>query len=111
MRKNFFLNRYLCFGTFVFCFLFFINPVRSQQLSFKNFVLYSSDKSELSSSTSVSGGAIVSKTLIKTTGNSSLNASLHSGGKIELANSNSVDGIVTAAGNTGTVRSEEHTSE
>lgn len=86
----------------LFSLLFFIT-VNGQQISFRQIALYSVEKLELSSSTSVTGGSIVSKTLIKTTGNSALNANLHSDGRIDLANSNTVDGIMTAAASTGTV--------
>ena len=54
---------------------------------------------QLSSSTSIPSGRVGSYVLFKTTGNSSVTGSIHSGGKVELANSNTVGGSITAANN------------
>jgi hypothetical protein len=52
---------------------------------------------QLSSSTTITGGSIGSHRLIKTTGSSTINANLYSGGTILLSNSNKVTGKITAA--------------
>src|SRR6476620_10084105 len=77
--------------------LLFNNLVAQQQSPVRPYVLYSNDKLEISSSTTVTGGAIASKSLIKTTGNSVISAKIQSGGRLELNNGNTVDSTITVA--------------
>src|SRR6476660_2226265 len=77
--------------------LFFNNLVAQQNSPARPYVLYSNDKLEISSSTTVTGGAIASKSLIRTTGNSILSTKIQSGGRLELNNGNTVDSVITVA--------------
>ncbi len=101
--------------------LLFISPyfllsltVSAQQTTMKDYVLFGGNGScpggtgqsvpalpgcavQLSSSTNIQGGSIGSYRLIKTTGNSTINANIYSGGTIELANSNIVTGRISSA--------------
>jgi len=83
---------------------------QAQQLQMSDFVLFSGDGGpgtsscsspgyavQLSSSTTVTGGAIGSFKLVQTTGTSSINGDIFSKGTITLANSNSVSGKIAAA--------------
>jgi hypothetical protein len=79
------------------CLLCANSLVAQQQSAARPYVLYSNDKLEISSSTSITGGAIASKTLIKTTGNSVLSTKIQSGGRLELNNGNTVDSVITVA--------------
>src|SRR6478735_12271102 len=62
----------------------------------------------LGSSTNIQGGSIGSYFFVSSTGNSTINANIFSGGKIQLANSNVISGKITAANTsslTGTILS------
>src|SRR5258708_9649271 len=74
----------------------------AQQLNTSDFVLFGGSSGvEFSSSTSVQGGSIGSYTLVKTNGNSTLNANIYSEGLVQLNNSNVVGGKITAANSNG----------
>ena len=81
----------------------------AQQLKISDFVLFGGKAGvEISSSTNIQGGAIGSDTIVKTTGNSTLNTNIYSGGTVQLNNSNIVTGKITAANSkalTGTILS------
>ena len=88
----------------VFFLLLIVHPCTlfAQQLKVSDFVLFGGSTSvEISSSTNIQGGSIASFTLVKTTGNSTLNASIYSGGSVLLNNSNIVTGKITAANSKG----------
>ena len=85
MRKNLFAFKHLSFGACLLYFLWSSVIAHSQQLSFKDIAIFGSTSVELSSGTNVNGGSVVSKLLIKTTGNAILGSDLHSRGRIELA--------------------------
>jgi hypothetical protein len=70
----------------------------AQQLKVSDFVLFGGSAGvEITSSTNIQGGSIGSFTLVKTTGNSTLNTNIYSGGTVQLSNSNVVSGKITAA--------------
>src|SRR4051812_27579890 len=87
---------------------------KAQQLNITDFVLFGGNGNcptgagqatpptpgcgvQLGPTTSIQGGSIGSFNLIKTTGNSTMNTNLYSGGTIVLANSNTVTGKITVA--------------
>lgn len=90
---------------------------KAQQLPITDFVLFGGNGTcpgtgqtppqlpgcgvQLGSSTNIQGGAIGSFRLVKSTGNTTLNTNIHSGGTVQLANSNTVTGKITAANNAG----------
>ncbi len=70
----------------------------AQQLKISDFVLFGASTGvEITSSTNIQGGSIGSFTLVRTTGNSTLNTNIYSGGTVQLSNSNVVSGKITAA--------------
>ena len=75
----------------------------AQQTTMKDYVLFGGSSTyttgyvQLGSSTNVQGGALGSYKLIKSTGNSTVNANIYSGGTVQLANSNVISGKITAA--------------
>ena len=87
-------------------FLCFCSLANAQQ-NIRDYVLFGGNNAvQLNSSTSISSGSVGSYSLIRTTGSSVLGGDLHSGGRIELANSNTVAGNITAANSaslTGTI--------
>jgi len=101
------------FSSAILC-LFFV-PSSAQQLRISDFVLFAGNGSvagsqspvpsgpgyavQLSSSTTINGGRIGSAVLVKTTGNSAITGSIHSKGRVELANSNLVTGSISAENN------------
>src|SRR4051812_5447060 len=112
--KQFSFSTTLCkLVTVVIIILVSINA-KAQQLSITDFVLFGGNGScptgagqsipptpgcgvQLGSSTNIQGGSIGSFNLIKTTGNSTMNTNLYSGGTIVLSNSNTVTGKITVA--------------
>ncbi len=52
---------------------------------------------QLGSSSNLQGGSVGSFQLVKSTGNLTINANIYSGGKVDLANSNTISGKITAA--------------
>ena len=52
---------------------------------------------QINSSTKIEGGSVGSYTLVKSTGNTTINSNIYSGGIIQLANSNIVKGRISAA--------------
>jgi hypothetical protein len=112
------VNRCNLLGLPIFLlFLFFANnTVAQQQLRIRDFVLFGGDGScpspiqtlpsapgcgvQLATSTTVVSGAVGSYKLIRTTGNSSFSGNVHSGGLVELSNSNTIYGNLTV-GNSG----------
>ncbi len=107
------------FKSFIITFicLLFNNNLQAQQTQISDYVIFGGKQTaagqtaplfpgyavQLGSSTTISGGKVGSSNLIQTTGNSTINADIFSGGTIDLTNSNSVTGRLTAAGYTGTV--------
>ncbi len=78
----------------VLCFCSLANA----QQNIRDFVLFGAANAvQLNSSTSVSSGSVGSYSLVRTTGNAVFGGNIHSGGRIELANSNTVNGNITAA--------------
>ncbi len=91
----------------------------AQQLDIRDFVLFGGNGScpgagqttpatpgcsvVIGTSTNVTNGKVGSYKLVKTVGNTQMTASIHSGGRIELGNSNNITGNITAAANSGTV--------
>ena len=89
-------------GSFILMTLFSFCYLNSQaQLSLRDFALYGGDMVQLSTSTSLSGGAIGSKKLVKTNGNFLFNGNIFSDGTIELANNNTIQGNIVAANQNG----------
>ena len=116
------VNRFYRLGLPIFLLsLFFANhSIAQQQLRIRDFVLFGGDGScpspiqtlpsapgcgvQLATSTTVVSGAVGSYKLIRTTGNSSFAGNVHSGGIVELSNSNTINGHLTvgnSAGSTG----------
>ena len=95
------MRKFLTVSSFLFCLylLFFSVTVYGQTTTgIREFVLFGGQQSvQMSTSTSVSAGAVGSYKLVKSTGNSVFGGNIHSGGRIELANSNTVNGNITAA--------------
>ena len=83
--------------------LFSVTMSSAQQTTMKDFVIFGGNSSaatgyvQLGSSSSVQGGYVGSYKLVKTTGSTTINANINSGGTITLANSNVVSGKITAA--------------
>ena len=74
----------------------------AQRLTISDFVLFGGSSGvDISPASTINGGSIGSFTLIKTSGNSTLNTSIYSGGSVQLSNSNIVTGKITAANSTG----------
>jgi hypothetical protein len=67
------------------------------QLQVKDFAIFSGTSTQIGSSTTINGGSVGSKTLVQTTGTATFNANIYSGGKVTLANSNTVSGKIAAA--------------
>jgi hypothetical protein len=67
-----------------------------QPLSIKDFVLYGSNSVELNTSTSIAGGSIGSSNLFRTIGNTTITANIYSGGRVDLSNSNTITGNISA---------------
>ena len=67
-----------------------------QPLSIKDFVLYGSNSVELNTSTSIAGGSIGSSSLFRTIGNTTITANIYSGGRVDLSNSNTITGNISA---------------
>ena len=96
----------------LFLFLSFSNTVFSQNLKIKDFVIFAGQKSttlnnianpvspgfsvNIGSAVNINGGHIGSYNLVNSTGNSELNADVNSAGLINLANSTTVNGNITA---------------
>ena len=91
------------------------NLLNAQQTGISDFVLFGGTISvlpgqtapaspgysvQIGSSSNVQGGFIGSFKLVKSTGTAIVNGNIHSGGIVELANSNTVTGKITAANST-----------
>jgi hypothetical protein len=76
------------------------NQVNGQQLNIKDFVLFGTNSVELNTSTSVAGGSLGSNSLFRTIGNTTIAASIYSGGRVELSNSNTINGNISAQNTT-----------
>src|SRR5688572_13280325 len=116
MRKNR-LRLYLALCITSACLLMSISSF-SQQLNIRDFVLFGGNATcpspnqstplspgcgvQIGTSGSVINGKIGSYHLIKTTGNAVLTSDIHSAGRIELANSNTVNGYITVGTSTAT---------
>ncbi|HJW16857.1 MAG TPA: hypothetical protein VJ499_07045, partial [Flavisolibacter sp.] len=81
--------------------IFVCREVRGQQLNIKDFVLYGRNSVELNTSTSVAGGYLGSNNLFRTIGNTTINANIYSGGRIDLSNSNTITGNISAQNTSG----------
>src|SRR6476619_4943068 len=79
--------------------LLLCHQVNGQQLNIKDFVLYGSNSVELNTSTVVAGGSVGSNTLFRTIGNTTITANIYSGGRIDLSNSNTITGNISAQNN------------
>src|SRR6478672_8284140 len=75
--------------------------VHGQQLNIKDFVLYGSNSVELNTSTSVAGGSLGSNSLFRTIGNTTIAANIYSGGRVDLSNSNTITGNISAQNTSG----------
>ena len=116
MRKGLWLGYgQVCKYLFAF-FLSFVASISSaQQLTIRDFVLFGGNSNcsipgqattippgcgvQIGTSGSVIGGKIGSHTIIRTTGNAQIDADIISGGRLELSNTNTVNGTI-AVGNT-----------
>ncbi len=92
--------------------LFLSSSLLAQQTSIKDFVLFGGTAKvmpgqkpcdapgyavQLEYNCKIEGGAVGSCRLVKSVGNTSINANIYSGGKVELFNNNSITGNITAA--------------
>src|SRR5688572_27195822 len=91
----------------------FAMTAQAQQLRMADFVLFAGNATcpgtgqtapafpgcgvNLGSSTTIQQGSVGSYRLVTSTGNSTINANIYSGGTVQLANSNVVGGRLTAA--------------
>lgn len=101
MKKNF-TRFYGHFSKAIFAILLgiFLAPISltAQQLKRSDFVLYGVKGVQISTSNTIANsGRVGSNLLIKSTGNVQFTGSLHSGGRVELANGNIVNGSISAA--------------
>ncbi len=100
-KSTFFKGSFILF-VIILCF-FGVTGSFAQQTTMKDFVLFGGNSSfatgyvQLGSSSSVQGGSVGSYKLVNTTGSTTINANINSGGKITLANSNVITGKITAA--------------
>jgi hypothetical protein len=85
------------FFLFVLPALLFSSLATAQQLTIRDFVLFGKMAVRLSTSTQMTGGSTGSDTLVQTTGNTIITGNIHSGGRVELSNSNTINGNITAA--------------
>lgn len=81
---------------FVFLFVFFHLPVFAQQLTIREFVLFGARSTQIGTSTTLNGGRIGSYQLVQTIGNTNITANINSEGQVQLANSNTIRGNITA---------------
>ena len=116
MRKTLFAFSRTCFCMFALVFLI-SNGARAQQTQITDYVIFGGQKTssppqtaplspgyavQLGPSTSMQGGLIGSYNLVKSTGNSTIGSAamptnIYSGGTVQLTNSNTVTGRITAA--------------
>lgn len=110
MRMIFLHKQTSLLVTSAFMFLFLLSgfSASAQQLNMRDFVVFGGAPNcascgvQIGTSTTIVSGRVGSYSLVKSIGNTQINGSIHSGGRIELANSNGVVGNLTAANNPAT---------
>ncbi|MDQ3278100.1 MAG: hypothetical protein M3Q06_07225, partial [Bacteroidota bacterium] len=70
--------------------------INAQQLNIREFVLFGANSTQIGTSTTVTGGRIGSNKLVQTIGNTNISAQINSANRVELANSNTINGNITA---------------
>ena len=112
--KKFFFSPLCIFNVVIVVILLLSFQAGAQQLNISDFVLFGGNGNcpsgsgqatppspgcalQIGSSTSIQGGSIGSFNLVKSTGTASVTGNIYSGGTVVLANSNTVNGKITAA--------------
>ena len=87
-------------------FVLFPFATKAQQLNIRDFVLYGNNNTQIGTSTIITGGRIGSNQLVSTVGNTNITASIHSANLVQLSNSNTIKGNISAqnlSGSSGTI--------
>ncbi len=79
------------------CLLLLNAALQAQQLNIRDFVLFGKDAVQFGSSNSTIGGRIGTGGIVRSSGTGTFNSNMHSNGTIDLTNSSSVKGSITAA--------------
>ncbi|HEV7330310.1 MAG TPA: S8 family serine peptidase [Flavisolibacter sp.] len=76
--------------------VFFQFSASAQQPTIRDFVLFGGNSTQIGTSTTINGGRIGSNKLVQTIGNTNITADINSANRVQLANSNTVRGNITA---------------
>ncbi|MEO6290018.1 MAG: hypothetical protein ABIO76_08865, partial [Ginsengibacter sp.] len=82
--------------TIIIAILFGIHT-NAQQINTRNFVIYSGTGSYIGSSITINNGSVGSQSLVQSTGSTIFNTNIYSGDKVNITNSNTINGLITAA--------------
>jgi hypothetical protein len=86
---------------FILLFVFFQHSGSAQQTTIRDFVLFGARSTQIGTSTTLTGGRIGSYQLVQTIGNTNITADINSEGRVQLANSNTIRGNITAKNSGG----------